>query len=79
MATWLWIALPLLFLVGLFVSALKDTKRVERAVKKNRDKMQLKDWDKEERKEQEKEKSWGVPPAPRGSYHPDEEQDKEEK
>lgn len=71
MSTWLWIALPLLFVVGLFVSALKDTKNVERSVKKNRDKMQLKNWDLEERKEQAKEENWGVPPAPQGSYHPE--------
>lgn len=69
--TWLWIALPLLFVVGLFVGALKDTKQVERSVKKNRDKMHLKDWDQEEKKEKAKEESWGVPPAPPGSYHPD--------
>lgn len=74
MTTLLWIALPLLFIVGLFVSALKDTKRVERTVKKNRDKMQLKDWDIEERKEKAKEENWGVPP---GEYHPENEQDKE--
>ncbi|MBM7454309.1 hypothetical protein HNR62_000133 [Oceanisphaera litoralis] len=66
MSTWLWIALPLLFVVGLFVGALKDTKQVERSVKKDRDKMKLKDWDTEERKE--KEDDWGVPP---GSYHAD--------
>lgn len=77
MSTWLWIALPLLFIVGLFVSALKDTKRVERVVKKNRDKMQLKDWDEEEKKDKAKEESWGVPPVPRGEYHPEDEQDKE--
>lgn len=76
MSTWLWIALPLLFVVGLFVSALKDTKNVERSVKKNRDKMQLKNWDIEERKDKEKEENWGVPPAPRDSYHPDDKQDK---
>lgn len=76
MSTWLWIALPLLFIVGLFVSALKDTKRVERVVKKNRDKMQLKNWDVEERKEKAQDENWGVPPAPRDSYHP-EEQDKD--
>ncbi|MBO1519029.1 hypothetical protein [Oceanisphaera pacifica] len=79
MSTLLWIALPLLFIVGLFVSALKDTKRVERSVKRNRDKMQLKDWDQEERKNKEREDNWGVPPAPRGSYHPDKESDKESK
>lgn len=75
MSTLLWIALPLLFIVGLFVSALKDTKRVERSVKRNRDKMQLKDWDQEERKNKEQEDNWGVPPAPRDSYHPND-QDK---
>ncbi|GGB46046.1 hypothetical protein GCM10011502_19260 [Oceanisphaera marina] len=73
MSTWLWIALPLLFVVGLFVGALKDTKRVERSVKKNRDKMHLKDWDQEEKKDKAKEENWGVPPAPPGSYHPDDE------
>lgn len=64
MSTWLWIALPLLFVVGLFVGALKDTKQIEKSVKKNRDKMNLKDWDTEESKKDD----WGVPP---GSYHPD--------
>ena len=73
MTTWLWIILPLLFVVGLFVSALKDTKKVERAVKKNRDQMQLKNWDQEERKEKAKEENWGVPP---GEYHPDDKADK---
>ncbi|MBU3825052.1 MAG: hypothetical protein H9917_09550 [Candidatus Oceanisphaera merdipullorum] len=71
MSTWLWILLPLLFVVGLFVGALKDTKKVERQVKKDRDKMQLKDWDQEERKEKAKEENWGVPPAPPGEYHPE--------
>ncbi|MFD1009099.1 MULTISPECIES: hypothetical protein [Oceanisphaera] len=79
MSTWLWIALPLLFIVGLFVSALKDTKRVEKSVKRNRDKMQLKDWDQQERKDKAKEENWGVPPAPRDSYHPDENEDKKDK
>lgn len=63
MSTWLWIALPLLFVVGLFVGALKDTKRVEESVKRNRDKMKLQDWDEQERKEKEQD-NWGVPPAP---------------
>ena len=62
MSTWLWIALPLLFVVGLFVGALKDTKRVEESVKRNRDKMKLQDWDEQERKEKERD-NWGVPPA----------------
>ena len=79
MSTWLWIALPLLFIIGLFVSALKDTKRVERSVKKNRDKMQLKDWDQQERKDKAKEENWGVPPAPPGSYHPDDDKDNNKK
>ncbi|ART79514.1 hypothetical protein [Oceanisphaera avium] len=76
MSTWLWIALPLLFVVGLFVSALKDTKNVERSVKKNRDKMHLKNWDVEEQKEKAQEENWGVPPAPQDSYHPDEQDNK---
>ncbi|PSJ45755.1 hypothetical protein C7H85_10290 [Zobellella endophytica] len=67
MSIWLWIALPLLFLVGIFVSALKDTKQIEKVVKKNRDKMKLRDWDDEE-EERKKDDDWGVPP---GSYHPD--------
>lgn len=66
MSVWLWIALPLLFLVGLFVSALKDTKQIEKTVQKNRDKMKLRQWDDEE--ERKKDDDWGVPP---GSYHPD--------
>ncbi|GAA3533480.1 hypothetical protein [Zobellella aerophila] len=70
MSTWLWIALPLLFLVGLFVGALKDTKRIEKSVEKNRDKMNLKDWDTEESKKD----NWGVPP---GSYHPDDKEGKD--
>jgi hypothetical protein len=70
MSTWLWIALPLLFVVGLFVGALKDTKQIEKSVKKNRDKMNLKDWDTEESKKD----NWGVPP---GSYHPDDKDNKD--
>lgn len=74
MSTWLWIALPLLFVVGLFVGALKDTKRVEESVKRNRDKMKLQDWDEQERKEKERD-NWGVPPAspgePKDNQHTD--------
>lgn len=76
MSTWLWIILPLLFVIGLFVGALKDTKHVEESVKKNRDKMTLKDWDQEEKKAQEKEDNWGVPP---GSYHADDKDEKDSK
>ncbi|GHA17208.1 hypothetical protein [Oceanisphaera arctica] len=70
MSTWFWIALPLLFVVGLFVGALKDTKQIEKFVKKNRDKMHLKDWDTEERKRDD----WGVPP---GDYHADDKDNKD--
>ncbi len=72
MSTWLWIALPLLFVVGLFVGALKDSKRVEQSVKKNRDKMKLRNWDEEEKRHQDKD--WGAPP---GSYHPEAKDDKD--
>ena len=63
MSVWLWIALPLLFLVGLFVSALKDTKQIEKSVQRNRGKMKLRRWD-------DSNEDWGVPP---GKYHPDDE------
>ncbi|WP_458734721.1 hypothetical protein [Zobellella taiwanensis] len=66
MSIWLWIALPLLFVIGLFVSALKDSKRVEQQVMKNRDKMKLRNWEEEDARK--KDDDWGVPP---GSYHPD--------
>ncbi|OYD24905.1 hypothetical protein [Oceanimonas baumannii] len=65
MSAWLWIALPLLFLVGLFVGALKDTKQIEKSVRKNRDKMHLRRW--EDGKD-----DWGVPP---GKYHSEENKD----
>ncbi len=69
MSVWLWIALPLLFLVGLFVSALKDTKQIEKNVQKNRDKMKLRRWD-------DSKDDWGVPP---GQYKPDDEKDDDKK
>ncbi|OXY82277.1 hypothetical protein [Oceanimonas doudoroffii] len=65
MSAWLWIALPLLFLVGLFVSALKDTKHIEKNVQKNRDKMKLRRWD-------DGKDDWGVPP---GQYKPEDKDD----
>ncbi|AEY01446.1 hypothetical protein GU3_08450 [Oceanimonas sp. GK1] len=73
MNVWLWITLPLLFLVGMFVSALKDTKQIEKNVKKNRDKMKLRDWEEEEKRNKDE---WGVPP---GKYHPDDEKDDDKK
>ncbi|MDV2857457.1 MULTISPECIES: hypothetical protein [Oceanimonas] len=70
MSTWLWITLPLLFVVGLFVSALKDTKQVEKSVQKNRDKMKLREW----KDEDEQDEDWGVPP---GEYHPEDKKDRD--
>lgn len=39
MSLWLWIGLPLLFLLGLFLNAIKDMKRLEKQLPKYRDKI----------------------------------------
>ncbi|PKQ78409.1 hypothetical protein [Aeromonas sobria] len=39
MNIWLWIGLPLLFLLGLFLNAIKDMKRLEKQLPKYKDKI----------------------------------------
>ncbi|WCH25865.1 hypothetical protein [Aeromonas salmonicida] len=39
MNLWLWIGLPLLFLLGMFLNAIKDMKRLERQLPKYKDKI----------------------------------------
>ncbi|WP_321150690.1 hypothetical protein [Aeromonas jandaei] len=39
MNLWLWIGLPLLFLLGLFLNAIKDMKRLEKQLPKYKDKI----------------------------------------
>ncbi|MGY3902095.1 hypothetical protein ACW5XF_06455 [Aeromonas lusitana] len=39
MSLWLWIGLPLLFLLGLFLNAIKDMKRLEKQLPKYKDKI----------------------------------------
>ena len=39
MNLWLWIGLPLLFLLGMFLNALKDMKRLEKQLPKYKDKI----------------------------------------
>ncbi len=39
MNLWLWIGLPLLFLLGIFLNAIKDMKRLEKQLPKYRDKI----------------------------------------
>ncbi|SIQ63621.1 hypothetical protein [Aeromonas hydrophila] len=36
---WLWIGLPLLFLLGLFLNAIKDMKRLEKELPRYKDKI----------------------------------------
>lgn len=44
MKLWLWIGLPLLFLLGIFLNAIKDMKRLEKQLPKYRDRIrELKD------------------------------------
>ena len=38
MNLWLWIGLPLLFLLGLFLNAIKDMKRLEKELPRYKDK-----------------------------------------
>ncbi|HHQ4523412.1 TPA: hypothetical protein ACSP1O_001304 [Aeromonas veronii] len=39
MNLWLWIGLPLLFLLGLFLNAIKDMKRLEKQLSNYKDKI----------------------------------------
>jgi len=39
MNLWLWIGLPLLFLLGVFLNAIKDMKRLEKELPKYKDKI----------------------------------------
>ncbi|ATY78135.1 hypothetical protein K3H50_01980 [Aeromonas veronii] len=39
MNLWLWIGLPLLFLLGLFLNAIKDMKRLEKQLPNYKDKI----------------------------------------
>lgn len=39
MNLWLWIGLPLLFLLGLFLNAIKDMKRLEKDLPRYKDKI----------------------------------------
>ena len=39
MSVWLWIGLPLLFLLGLFLNAIRDTKQLEKQLPKHKDKI----------------------------------------
>lgn len=39
MNLWLWIGLPLLFLLGMFLNAIKDMKRLEKQLPKYKDKI----------------------------------------
>jgi len=39
MSLWLWIGLPLLFLLGLFLNAIKDMKQLEKQLPKYKDKI----------------------------------------
>ena len=39
MNVWLWIGLPLLLLLGIFLNAIKDMKRLEKQLPKYRDKI----------------------------------------
>ena len=39
MHLWLWIGLPLLFLLGLFLNAIKDMKRLEKELPRYKDKI----------------------------------------
>jgi len=57
MNLWLWIGLPLLFLLGIFLNAIKDMKRLEKQLPKYRDKVR-------EVKEEEDEDEWPKPKQP---------------
>ncbi|MGL4251597.1 MAG: hypothetical protein ACRCR1_13390 [Aeromonas sp.] len=39
MNLWLWIGIPLLFLLGLFLNAIRDMKRLEKELPKYKDKI----------------------------------------
>ncbi|EHK5438150.1 hypothetical protein I8Y03_001382 [Aeromonas hydrophila] len=46
MNLWLWIGLPLLFLLGLFLNAIKDMKRLEKELPRYKDKIrEVKDYE----------------------------------
>ncbi|MCD8547587.1 MAG: hypothetical protein LRY38_03875 [Aeromonadaceae bacterium] len=47
MNLWLWIGLPLLFLLGIFLNAIKDMKRLEKQVPKFLDKVRPQAYDDE--------------------------------
>ena len=55
MNLWLWIGLPLLFLIGLFLNAIKDMQRLERRLPKYG--IKLREISYKELKEKEKNKS----------------------
>jgi len=48
MNLWLWIGLPLLFLLGIFLNAIKDMKRLEKEVPKFLDKVRPQAYDDDE-------------------------------
>ena len=48
MNLWLWIGLPLLFLLGIFLNAIKDMKRLEKEVPKFLDKVRPQAYDDED-------------------------------
>ncbi|GAA4497963.1 hypothetical protein [Pseudaeromonas paramecii] len=48
MNLWLWIGLPLLFLLGIFLNAIKDMKRLEKQVPKFLDKVRPQAYDDDE-------------------------------
>ena len=39
MSLWIWIALPLLFLLGLFINSIKEMKNLEKTLPKYKDKL----------------------------------------
>jgi len=56
MNLWLWIGLPLLFLLGIILNAIKDMKRLEKQLPKYRDKVR-------EVKDEEDEDKWSKSPS----------------
>lgn len=48
MSLWIWIALPLLFLLGLFINAIKDMKSLEKTLPKYKEKIRPVEEDEDE-------------------------------
>ena len=48
MSAWLWIALPLLFLLGVFINAIKGSQQLEKTLPKYRDKIRPVEEDEDE-------------------------------